>query len=103
MKFLEGLIGRPICFPSTNSRSGPFGGTISECAVDGNTGLRFSLIAAMPSLSSGPVKAWNSNAREASKIGPAMRSQWFIVYLVRRIAVGGPSASCRGNFNGLAV
>ena len=80
----------PSCdFP----RSRTLDGSAQNALVVGNTGLRRSFTAAMPSFSSGPVKAWNSNASDASKIGPAILSQWFMVYLVRRMAVGGPSAS----------
>src|SRR5262245_14410975 len=60
---------------------------------DGNRGGRFSRSAATPSGSSAPEKPRNSMPSEASKIGPAARSQLLSAYLVQRIAFGAPSAS----------
>ncbi len=59
----------------------------------GNLGGRFSRNAATPSGSSGPEKPRNSMPSDASKIGPAARSQLLSAYLVQRIAFGAPSAS----------
>ncbi len=47
----------------------------------------------MPSTTSGPEKPMNSMAREASKVGPAMRSQLLSACLVQRTAAGGMSRS----------
>ena len=61
------------------------------------SGCRFSFRLARPSRTSGPAKPRNSSASEASKVGPAMRSQLFSVYLVQLIALGAPRASLRGD------
>jgi hypothetical protein len=56
-------------------------------------GRRFSRMAAMPSRTSGPAKPRNSRARDASKLGPARRSQLLRVYLVQRMALCDPAES----------
>src|SRR5262249_56543504 len=56
-----------------------------------NLGRRFPRKAAAPSGASWPLNPRNSMPSEASKIGPAARSQLLSAYLVQRIAVGPPS------------
>ena len=58
----------------------------------GNCGGRFSRCEARPSFTSGPAKPMNSSASEASKVGPAWRSQLLSAYLVQRMALCAPSA-----------
>src|SRR5262249_55226930 len=63
-----------------------------QTASGENLGGRFSRKAAAPSGASRPPKPRNSMPSEASKIGPAARSQLLRAYLVERIAFGAPSA-----------
>ena len=58
-----------------------------------NSGSRFSLSELTPSLASPLVNPSISSAVEASKVGPARRSQLFSAYLVQRMALGAPSES----------
>src|SRR6059058_2560328 len=68
----------------------------------GKLGLRFSRCEATPSFASGPVKPSTSSASDASKAGPAMRSQLLSEYLVHRSAVCAPPASLRATSSAFA-
>lgn len=61
--------------------------------VRSNLGGRFPRTAASPSRTSASRKPRNSSASEASKLGPASRSQLLSACLVQRIAVALPAAS----------
>src|SRR6516162_3278340 len=54
--------------------------------AEGNRGARFSVSAAAPSRTSGPMKVSISYAADWSKIGPAILSQLFSARFVQRIA-----------------
>ena len=56
----------------------------------------------MPSTTSGPKKPRVSRASDASKIGPAARSQLFYVYLLNLMALCAPAASLIATFSAVS-
>jgi len=61
--------------------------------ADGNDGVRRDFTAATPSRTSAPKNPSISSASDASKAGPAVRSQLFSARLVHRSACCGPAAN----------
>src|SRR5262245_7242954 len=66
-------------------------------------GVRFSRSEDRPSRTSGPVKPSISSASEASKVGPAIRSQLLRLYLVHRRADCDPRARRRATSSALSA
>ena len=69
--------------------------------IHSNFDGRFSLSEATPSRTSGPENPKNSNASDASKVGPAKRNQLLSAYLVHLIALCEPLLNFSATSNAL--